>query len=194
MKKRKVLIPLDGSTFSRQIVDVVRTFFEPNDVHLILLRAAYPPSVTSDVTASDAFSGGIPLAGSYDAYTKALDAEFSAATRERETYRKALVDEMRRDAELLREVGYVVRIEAHFGDPAQRIIEFVSDEDIDMVAMTTHGRTGLGRIVLGSVAERVLRGVTVPVLLLRSVEGEAVERNDTEGGSSAYTASNGHKP
>ena len=38
MPKRKVLIPLDGSDFSRQIVRIVRNFFEPDDVELILFR------------------------------------------------------------------------------------------------------------------------------------------------------------
>jgi nucleotide-binding universal stress UspA family protein len=41
---------------------------------------------------------------------------------------------------------------------------------IDLVAMTTHGRTGLRRVLLGSVAEHVLRHITVPVLLLHPVE------------------------
>lgn len=48
MSKRKVLIPLDGSEFSRQILRVVRNFFEPGDVELVLFRAAFPPVVASD--------------------------------------------------------------------------------------------------------------------------------------------------
>ena len=168
MSKRKVLVPLDGSEFSRQIVRVVRTFFEPNDVRLVLFRAAFPPSVSSDVSPQDMFAGAMPMSGSYDAYSRALDAEFSEVTKEREGYRLQLQAELLAEAERLQTAGYLVSTEVHFGDPAQRIIDYVNDEGVDLVAMATHGRSGIGRLVLGSVAERVLRGVTVPVLLMRS--------------------------
>jgi len=170
MAKRKVLIPLDGSEFSRQIVRVVRTFFEPKDVRLVLFRAAYPPSVATDVAPQDVFVGNLPMSGSYDAYSSTLDAEFTEAAKERETYRSQLMDELQRDAEQLQKEGYTVSSEVHFGDPAQRIIDYVNDEGVDLVAMATHGRSGIGRLVLGSVAERVLRGVSVPVLLMRSTQ------------------------
>ena len=170
MAKRKVLIPLDGSEFSRQIVRVVRTFFEPQDVALVLFRAAYPPTVATDVAPQDVFIGNMPMSGSYDAFSRTLDAEFSEAAKERETYRAQLVDELRAEADLLQKEGYSVNCEVHYGDPAQRIIDYVNDEGVELVAMATHGRSGIGRLVLGSVAERVLRGVSVPVLLMRSTQ------------------------
>lgn len=168
MAKRKVLVPLDGSELSRQIVRVVRTFFDPKDVCLILFRAGNPPAVGSDIVPQDVFAGSMPLAGSYDTYNRALDAEFLEATKERETFRTQMIEELRADAELLQKDGYSVTVEAHFGDAAQRIIDYVNDAEVDLVAMATHGRSGIGRLVMGSVAERVLRGVTVPVLLIRS--------------------------
>lgn len=176
MSKRKVLIPLDGSEFSRQIVRVVRTFFDPKDVHLILFRAAFPPSITPEVSPQDALAGTMQLAGSHEAYNRALEAEFSEASKERESLRTALLDALRVDAERLQQEGYAVDVEVHFGDAAQRIIDFVNDENVDLVAMATHGRSGIGRLVLGSVAERVLRGVTVPVLLMRSMGGPSAQR------------------
>jgi nucleotide-binding universal stress UspA family protein len=51
------------------------------------------------------------------------------------------------------------------GLPANVIPDVVAETKSGLVAMSTHGRTGLGRIFLGSVAERVLRAVSVPVLL-----------------------------
>jgi len=39
---------------------------------------------------------------------------------------------------------------------------------VDMIVMSTHGRSGLGRLILGSVAESVLRGTTIPVLIIRA--------------------------
>lgn len=174
--RRKVLIPLDGSEFSRQVVRVVRTFFDPKDVRLILFRAAIPSTLSPEVSPQDVMVGTMPLMGSYDAYSRALDAEFAEASKERETLRAALADELRPDAERLQQEGYWVSVEVHFGDAAQRIIDFVNDEQIDLVAMATHGRSGIGRLVLGSVAERVLRGVNVPVLLMRSVNEPSMQR------------------
>lgn len=168
MTKRKVLIPLDGSGFSRQIMRVVQTFFAPEDVHLVLLRAAYPPAIVSDVAPQEMVTDSTLLMDSYSAYSRALDEGYREANKERESYRAQLVQELRAEAEQLARMGYTVSVAVVFGDPARRIIEYVAGAGIDLVAMATHGRSGIGRLVLGSVAEQVMRGVTVPVLLMRS--------------------------
>jgi len=64
------------------------------------------------------------------------------------------------------ETEYFVRS----GDPASVILEEVARLDADLVAMGTHGRTGLGRLLTGSVAEAVLRRAPCPVLAMRSSE------------------------
>lgn len=55
------------------------------------------------------------------------------------------------------------------GDPATRILELVDREKVDLVAMTTHGRSGVGRWLFGSVAEQVTRHATCPLLVVRNV-------------------------
>lgn len=52
--------------------------------------------------------------------------------------------------------------------PAKGIVAYAEKEDVDMIVMTTHGRTGLKRMMIGSVAERVVRHAPCPVLTLRS--------------------------
>lgn len=54
------------------------------------------------------------------------------------------------------------------GSPHEAILEYVEDNDIDLVVMGTHGRRGIDRYLLGSVTERVLRGADVPVLTVRA--------------------------
>lgn len=54
------------------------------------------------------------------------------------------------------------------GTPADVIVDRVSEDDGDLVAMTTHGRSGVGRMMLGSVAERVIRQSGCPVLVVRA--------------------------
>lgn len=56
------------------------------------------------------------------------------------------------------------------GDPAETILEYADDHGADMIAMGTHGRTGLDRYVAGSVTERVVRLATVPVLTVRATD------------------------
>ena len=54
------------------------------------------------------------------------------------------------------------------GSPHEAILEYVEDNDVDLVVMGTHGRRGIDRYLLGSVTERVLRGADVPVLTVRA--------------------------
>jgi len=68
------------------------------------------------------------------------------------------------------------------GEPAQALIEFMEDHPIDLVVMGSHGRTGLDRLVMGSVAEQVVRKAPCPVLIVKqpvpdtaSEPGEALE-------------------
>ena len=55
-----------------------------------------------------------------------------------------------------------------YGPPASAIVEAAKVGKVDLIVMSTHGRSGIGRWVLGSVADRVLRGATSPVLLVRA--------------------------
>jgi nucleotide-binding universal stress UspA family protein len=57
-----------------------------------------------------------------------------------------------------------------FGEPAEAILAAIDREQASMVAMSTHGRSGIRRVLLGSIAERVLHHTTVPMLLVRAAE------------------------
>jgi nucleotide-binding universal stress UspA family protein len=61
-----------------------------------------------------------------------------------------------------------VRLAVQIGTPAETIIDYAHREPIDLIVMATHGRSGLQRWVYGSVADKVLRGADVPVLLVRA--------------------------
>ena len=58
------------------------------------------------------------------------------------------------------------------GRPANQILSYAADHDIDCIVVGTHGRTGIDRFVMGSVAEKVVRRATVPVLTARDFDGE----------------------
>jgi nucleotide-binding universal stress UspA family protein len=59
---------------------------------------------------------------------------------------------------------FAVTIDARVGDVAENILEAAREQKVDLIVMGTHGRHGLAHLVLGSVAERVLRDATCPVL------------------------------
>jgi nucleotide-binding universal stress UspA family protein len=68
---------------------------------------------------------------------------------------------------MLRDRGIAVRSEVLLGQPAEEIIDYAKDQDADLIVMCTHGRSGLGRWIFGSVTEKVLRGAKTPVLVIR---------------------------
>jgi universal stress protein A len=80
-----------------------------------------------------------------------------------EQARKALEEFI--DRRVSRDISLVPVV--RFGSPALEIVRFAEEEGIDLVVMATHGRTGLRHILLGSVAEKVVRQSGVPVLTIK---------------------------
>ena len=169
MTKKRVLIPLDGSEFSDRILTEVTGIIPPAGGELILLRVGHAPEGTNGRPTLPA-SADVPIS----MYESAADQEHARhpvyASQEWESLLARINDHWQPIKISLEKAGYTVFTAVKFGDPGQTIVNFVEDEDVDIVAMTTHGRSGLSRLWLGSVAEHVLRNVSVPVLLLRSVE------------------------
>jgi nucleotide-binding universal stress UspA family protein len=67
------------------------------------------------------------------------------------------------------------------GDPATEIVQYSADAGIDLIVMGTHGRTGLERLLMGSVAERVMREAHCSVLVVKLPKGiPATAKNDVE--------------
>lgn len=148
MPKNKVLIPIDGSQFSLQILPYVARFLRPEENELILLGVAEEPQMVA-----------IEGPGSENLTIYVDQAEASIQTN--------FYDEMLPYTRMLEKDGFTVSTRVRFGDPIPEIEQCIEAEAIDLVAMTTHGRTGLSRILFGSVALHVLQHATVPVLLYR---------------------------
>lgn len=165
----RILIPHDGSEFSRQIFAHVGKLLAPKENELILLRIIPPPTgmvgspprpMSPDVTT--------PL------YNSESDLEYSShpiyASQELESLKAQAIEELEDDARHLRNAGFAVSVQCRIGEPAHEIIKFSTYENIDALAMTTHGRSGLNRIIFGSVAQAVLRDIAVPIILLRPAQ------------------------
>lgn len=78
-----------------------------------------------------------------------------------------LLQKLDRMAHPLREEGLLVETHLFKGDPAAEIIKAAGDLQCDLIVMGTHGRTGVQRLLMGSVTERVLRASPVPIVAVR---------------------------
>jgi nucleotide-binding universal stress UspA family protein len=88
-----------------------------------------------------------------------------AERREADSYLRAIADR-------LRGAGVSVAYEQYMGSAAEVITDRARERGADLIAMTTHGRGGLGRLVFGSVADAVLRSAPCPIFLVRAREAE----------------------
>ena len=86
----------------------------------------------------------------------------------RKTTEDALEQKLKAIRSLYPEYNIVYKIELD-NDPAEFIVNTQKKDGFDLIVMGTHGRKGLGRLLMGSVAESVLRGATCPVLTIKHI-------------------------
>ena len=145
---KRVVVPLDGSPLAEGMLRFIVDIAGPLDLEVVLLRVirVLPPQVTETVRAA--------ILENVEQNTE--DAREYLAPR----------------AEDLRMRGIRVRTEVRHGEPVDEIVDCAREADADLIAMTTHGRSGLGRLLFGSVAEAVLRQAEIPVFLMRMTEAQ----------------------
>jgi len=167
--KTKVLIALDGSAWSRQILTPIRRLLTPADHELMLLRVAELPTGITAAPPRPVSTGWM-----YTMHESRHDIEYALHpiydSQQEANERSALEMTLLPDQQLLQRDGYSVTRLVRFGDPAEEIADLARCADVDIVAMATHGQTGLRHLLLGSVAEQVLRELTIPVLLIRPTD------------------------
>ena len=139
----RVLVPVDGSEHAEHATAVAMDLFP--DATLVLLHVINPAEAGYSAQAS------IP--------------SFSEEWYEKQKKSAAeLLDGMEARAS---EEGVDVERVVEVGKPTRVIVEYAEDEDIDHVVMGSHGRKGVSRVLLGSVAETVVRRSPVPVTVTR---------------------------
>lgn len=148
---KRALIPLDGSPLAAAILPFVLEIARPLDMEIVLLRIVQPlpPQV---------------IEGSTHFVVEDVEARLAEA--------REYLEPLARDLEAR---GVRVQSMVRRGEPAAEIVASAGDAGADLIAMTTHGRSGLGRLLFGSVAEAVLRHSDVPVFLMRLGEQQAAE-------------------
>jgi nucleotide-binding universal stress UspA family protein len=136
----KILVPLDGSGCAEMVLPAAEKLATAMKADIVLLRVA--------------FAHTFPGVDGTDAQVKVV--------REAEEYLGKLQKRMEAKG---------IKIETHvrYGDEAEEILDHAAYKDITWIAMTTHGRGGIKRFLLGSIAEKVLRHSPKPIFLFRCV-------------------------
>lgn len=138
----RILVPTDGSTEGERAVEYA---LELAATHDATIRAIYVVNAAS--------YGGLPMETAWDGISDALREEGRAA--------------VSRVEEMADERGVEVETSVVEGSPSRVIVDEATPDNCDLVVMGTHGRGGIDRLLLGSVAERVVRSSPVPVLTVR---------------------------
>jgi len=105
-----------------------------------------------------------------DTDTVALDPHSQGLTDELEAAGRASVAAIHDRAA---EAGVYCVEEVRYGSPAEEILTYADENDVDLVVIGTHGRHGVRRALIGSVAERVVRNSETPVLTVRTLPAES---------------------
>lgn len=148
----RILVPTDGSPGSEAAVEEAFNLAELTDASVY----------------------GLFVVDTRD-YSTLPEAEWIAVESELEREGEAALKELEDVGE---ERGVPVETSIEHGVPHRAILEQADERDVDLIVMGTHGRTGVRRFLIGSVAEKVVRSADVPVLVKRI--GEDVEEAGSE--------------
>ncbi len=146
----KLLVPLDGSKTAECVIPhVVKIAKDCSVKEIILLRVCTPVSILADYPSD--------MPDSWEEHVKDINYQ---ASRQCSIYLDSVEEELKKTG--LSNITVVGKL----GDPVDEIIEFIEANDIGLVIMASHGRSGPGRWAYGSVAEKILRSVRTPVLVV----------------------------
>jgi len=142
---KTILAPLDGSKRAEAILGHVEELAQRYDARVILLRVIEPVPLT------------IGLEGSCVVFREEYERQIAQA----EAYLSALAGEFR-------EKGIEAQTCIDYGSTVEAIISAAKHEEADLIAIASHGRSGLAQVFYGSVAAGVLHRIDRPLLLIRS--------------------------
>jgi nucleotide-binding universal stress UspA family protein len=146
---RKILVPLDGSKLAECVLPHVEALAKGCQVQEVIFARVHEPFRW--------FSGASDYVLSEREIARIESEQIAVA----EKYLKEVVNQVHLD-------GLKPRSELLTGPIAESIAEYAAKNSVDLIIIATHGRSGVGRWVWGSVADRILRSSCVPVLMVRA--------------------------
>ena len=147
---KRILVPLDGSALAEKALAPAYALAKKAAGKVILLRVPTPEIIVPH-----------PVTGGYGVWLPEQSEKKAFAEAEDYLTNKASRYDLPNVTTLKITVG---------GDPASIIVDTATDADVDLIVMSTHGRSGMNRWIMGSVTEKVMQDAPCPVLALRSDE------------------------
>lgn len=155
----RVLVPLDGSKVGEAALPVIEQ-----------LLTKMSPELKVEIT----LLGVITLLRRWVVVGEA-SAPVSYTEEELKLIKQRVTDYLEKTGEALRSQGAIVNARVSTGNAAEEILKAADEINADMIAMSTHGRSGLRRLAFGSITDKVLSGASIPVLIVRAPEGTVNE-------------------
>ena len=146
-----ILVPLDGTKRAETVLPYVERLVKQmgaDKVEVVLLRVCEPPNISSD------YPSDMPL--SWDEH---VEREQIKCKLETGPYLAGV-------AKMLEKAGLKVKMEIPLGKPAKEIAGYADKNEAGLIAMSTHGRSGISRWAYGSVAEQIMLSTVTPVLMV----------------------------
>jgi nucleotide-binding universal stress UspA family protein len=151
--KRTMLVPLDGSKLAESVLPHVEALAKQRGaelVQIVLLQVTEEPFITSDYPEAS-------MQLTWEEHVRRIKEHF------RQKAERYLVEVQQR----LAKAGLNVRSEVLMGKPADEIISYAHNNHPNLVLMATHGYSGISRWEYGSVADKILHGVSSPIFMVR---------------------------
>jgi len=146
----KILVPLDGSKRAEAILPHVKDIARQFDSEIILITVVEPAMINVEI----GNPMGTPAMGRYQQALIDL-------WKHTEAYLERLMND-------LREEGFRAKFVLEYGAIVETIADYATSEDVDLVAIASHGRSGFGHLFYGSVAAAALNRLEKPILVIRS--------------------------
>lgn len=155
---QRILVPLDGSERAERVLPHAIEIARGKETRLLLLHVVEPPVVTAPAVAPGVPATSVPIRSNSleDGLTRALEEA------------KSYLDQKKGEIEA---GGTPCETSLEQGGVVERIVSAAEAKDVDLVAMASHGRSGLATVFFGSVAIGVLHRLERPILLIRA-DGE----------------------
>ncbi len=151
----RVLVPLDGSKVGEAALPVIEQ-----------LVAKLAPGTKVEVT----FLGVVTLLRHWVVVGEA-SAPVSYTEEELKLIRERVMNYLSKTGESLKKRGVIINVMVGSGNATEEILKAAGEIKADLIAMSTHGRSGLRRLAFGSITDKIIRGSSIPVLLVRAPEG-----------------------
>jgi nucleotide-binding universal stress UspA family protein len=153
---KKIMVPLDGSELAECVLPHLEAIAAGCDAEEVVFIRAVEPTILPSGAMTD--GGAIFTEVDAERVRKQMDASNKSAARD---YLEQLMSRVKLDK-------VKMQTEVLDGKTAEVLAEYATNNNVDLIIIATHGRSGISRWVWGSVADRLLRAACVPVLMVRA--------------------------